>query len=365
MHYRARGYSPRQMRFLQNDPPFARRAEHQYRYANNNPVSHIDPDGEQGTDPRRARGYLTDGGEPHPGYSPKDIFDYQQRMNNILLNELEGFEKRQQFRADHPILAGAIDRSGSALQTVGGAVEIGVGIVTFKAGGFILVAHGADTTWAGLQGLWTGTDHSTYTFKGVRAGAIELGASEGTANLLATGVDLAPALFTLRAAPGGTTRLAAAEEAVLLRELGGDLSRLRTPAWSSWDDFVKFSQKIPDPDTVFVVRGGQAAPNTLIKGTKPLDWPPHSGFSVQSAPYASLDDLIRSGSFPNNRVSITTVKRLMALARSEGVSLTVVYGTPGRGVFHATVAAPHPLSPELAEKISRLFRKISNPLVPK
>jgi len=46
MHYRARAYSPRQMRFLQNDPPVGRRAEHQYAYVGNNPVSVSDPDGQ-------------------------------------------------------------------------------------------------------------------------------------------------------------------------------------------------------------------------------------------------------------------------------------------------------------------------------
>jgi len=45
MHYRARAYSPRQMRFLQNDPPVGRRAEHQYAYVSNNPVSQSDPSG--------------------------------------------------------------------------------------------------------------------------------------------------------------------------------------------------------------------------------------------------------------------------------------------------------------------------------
>jgi len=50
MHYRARGYSPRQMRFLQNDPPVGNRAEQHYAYVANNPISLRDP---EGTDPCR------------------------------------------------------------------------------------------------------------------------------------------------------------------------------------------------------------------------------------------------------------------------------------------------------------------------
>jgi len=51
MHYRARGYSPRQMRFLQNDPPPDRRAEFHYAYVQNNPVMRLDPWGMQDEGP--------------------------------------------------------------------------------------------------------------------------------------------------------------------------------------------------------------------------------------------------------------------------------------------------------------------------
>jgi RHS repeat-associated protein len=44
MHYRARAYSPRQMRFVQLDPPIDRRANH-YSYVSNRPVSITDASG--------------------------------------------------------------------------------------------------------------------------------------------------------------------------------------------------------------------------------------------------------------------------------------------------------------------------------
>jgi len=47
MHYRARGYSPRQMRFLQNDPLTSLRAADHYAYCVGNPVSRSDAAGTQ------------------------------------------------------------------------------------------------------------------------------------------------------------------------------------------------------------------------------------------------------------------------------------------------------------------------------
>ena len=61
MHYRARAYSPRQMRFLQNDPPVGNRAEQHYAYVANNPVSGTDPEGMQ--DP------------PGPTVDPKSLIE--------------------------------------------------------------------------------------------------------------------------------------------------------------------------------------------------------------------------------------------------------------------------------------------------
>jgi len=47
MHYRARAYSPRQMRFVQMDPSGGNGDEQQYAYATNGPVQHVDPQGRQ------------------------------------------------------------------------------------------------------------------------------------------------------------------------------------------------------------------------------------------------------------------------------------------------------------------------------
>ena len=54
MHYRARAYSPRQMRFVQMDPPVHRRAANHYAYAAGLPNRLVDPDGRN----EEARAYL-------------------------------------------------------------------------------------------------------------------------------------------------------------------------------------------------------------------------------------------------------------------------------------------------------------------
>ena len=53
MHYRARAYSPRQMRFVQMDPRIDRRHEHHYRYSSGRPIDTIDPTGEQQETPKK------------------------------------------------------------------------------------------------------------------------------------------------------------------------------------------------------------------------------------------------------------------------------------------------------------------------
>lgn len=84
------------------------------------------------------------------------------------------------------------------LQVIGGGLEIalGVGAVAVPepvstAGGVILIAHGGDTVIAGFRSLWYGEVAQTATQQVASGTARALGASEGTANLIGTGVDMA------------------------------------------------------------------------------------------------------------------------------------------------------------------------------
>jgi len=103
-----------------------------------------------------------------------------------------------------------------------------------------------------------------------------------------------------------------------------------------------------------VVRAGVATPNSLIAGSAEHSAVPGLyGFSVQSAPGLSVDDLARAGAFPNRQISVTTTAELA------GVGVAVV-PSPGAG-YHATAQVPNPLSADLASSISGVFRQQDNP----
>ncbi len=106
----------------------------------------------------------------------------------------------------------------------------------------------------------------------------------------------------------------------------------------------------------YVVRAGLARPDLLVAGTRPhRDVPGLTGFSVQSAPGLSVEQLARAARFPHGWVSVTTLHTL----RWHGFDL--VFPTPGQGVYHATVLAPYPLSSEHASLLSSLFTRRRNP----
>jgi len=77
------------------------------------------------------------------------------------------------------------------------------------------------------------------------------------------------------------------------------------------------------------------------------------GFSVQSQPGKTVEELARAGQFPNPKISVTTLSALQAL----GVP---VVPSPGRG-YHNTVVTGPVLDPARAEEISKLFQVIPNP----
>jgi hypothetical protein len=106
----------------------------------------------------------------------------------------------------------------------------------------------------------------------------------------------------------------------------------------------------------FVVRAGLAEPYTLIAGTRPhRDIAGLSGFSVQSAPGISINDLARAGLFPHLQISVTTLDAL----RRHGFDL--VFPTPGAGLYHATVRVHHPMPTDVATQLSALFTQRPNP----
>src|SRR5271166_2064645 len=106
----------------------------------------------------------------------------------------------------------------------------------------------------------------------------------------------------------------------------------------------------------YVVRAGMARPDHLIAGTAAHRLLPGlTGFSVQSAPGVSIEELARGGQFRNLQISVTTVSAL------QWRGFEVVFPTPGRGAYHATVRAPDPLPPATALLLSGLFVQYPNP----
>lgn len=88
-------------------------------------------------------------------------------------------------------------RIAGAFQVVGGIMEISLGagavVVPEPAttiGGVILVAHGTDTLIAGFRTLWSGEVTHSLTQGLAEEGALQIGASETTAERVGVGVDL-------------------------------------------------------------------------------------------------------------------------------------------------------------------------------
>jgi hypothetical protein len=82
----------------------------------------------------------------------------------------------------------------------------------------------------------------------------------------------------------------------------------------------------------YVVRAGVATPFQLRAGTR-LTVNGY-GFSIQTAPGVSVDELARGGRFPNRQIGITTVEQL------RGAGVTVNFPRPGAGTHHDTVVLP-------------------------
>lgn len=114
-------------------------------------------------------------------------------------------------------------------------------------------------------------------------------------------------------------------------------------------------RKKEEKKPVWVVRGGVTTPDQLQNGVKEhAAVPGLIGFSVQSAPGKSIEELALAGRYPHNQISYTTVDQLL----SAGVLRLVP--SPGEG-YHNTAVTPMPLSNEQAALISAVFKQMPNP----
>jgi hypothetical protein len=122
-------------------------------------------------------------------------------------------------------------------------------------------------------------------------------------------------------------------------------------------DLVDLPKKVADdvlPNQAVVVRGGVASAQQLMNGcAEHIDHPGIYGFSVQCDANASKEELARMGSFPNKKLSVTTVGRIRAAGHD-------VVRTNGRGA-HATVTASPTWLAEDATRLAGAFEVESNP----
>jgi len=134
----------------------------------------------------------------------------------------------------------------------------------------------------------------------------------------------------------------------------------------------KSSERVPVPGEVsgvadtasdqaaFVVLEGVVTPQRLQRKVSGYTNVPNiRGFSGQSAPQKTIQELAAAGWFVNRSLSVTTVAELKEAGQSVGVPIEVVRA-PGRG-FHSIVVTPRVLSDTAAKALSNVFRQTPNP----
>ncbi|MBN9064178.1 MAG: RHS repeat-associated core domain-containing protein, partial [Rhizobiales bacterium] len=104
----------------------------------------------------------------------------------------------------------------------------------------------------------------------------------------------------------------------------------------------------------YVVRGGAGASKTFETGTALTQ--NGYGFSVQTAPGVSVQELAKGGRFPNAQISVSTVHLLQKIP-----GVVVRWPTPGAGDYHGTVNIPYPPPAGIFNLISSQFQQQRNP----
>ena len=112
--------------------------------------------------------------------------------------------------------------------------------------------------------------------------------------------------------------------------------------------------------SAFVVLEGVVTPQRLQRKVSGYtNVPDIRGFSGQSAPQKTIQELAAAGWFVSRSLSVTTVAELKEAGQSVGVPIEVVRA-PGRG-FHSIVVTPRVLSDTAAKALSNVFRQTPNP----
>jgi peptide/nickel transport system substrate-binding protein len=114
-------------------------------------------------------------------------------------------------------------------------------------------------------------------------------------------------------------------------------------------------------EATLVVLDGAVTPQRLQKKVSGYRRMPNIiGFSVESAPQKTLQELAAAGGFYDPLLSVTTVAELQKAGQSAGVHIKVI-SAPGRR-FHSIVLTPRRLPDPAAQALSNVFRQMPNPL---
>jgi peptide/nickel transport system substrate-binding protein len=111
----------------------------------------------------------------------------------------------------------------------------------------------------------------------------------------------------------------------------------------------------------FVVLAGAVTPQRLQRKVSGYRHVPLVGFSVQSTPHTTIQELATAGGLSDQLLSVTTVGELQKAGQSVGLHIQVI-SAPGRG-FHSIVVTPRRLSNTAAQALSSVFRQMPNPVV--
>ena len=133
-----------------------------------------------------------------------------------------------------------------------------------------------------------------------------------------------------------------------------------TPSRRTADNVASIVDTASDQATL-VVLAGVVTPRRLqrkVSGYRNI--PDIIGFSVQSTPKKTIQELATAGQFFDRILSVTTVGELQQAGQSAGVNIKVIQA-PGRG-FHSIVVTPRALSNPAAQALSSVFRQTPNPL---